>query len=116
MVGLAGAVGAMARYGVGRAIGVRAFPWSTLSINVVGSLLLGALLAGAGVGRWSPNVTTVVGVGFLGAFTTFSTFTYETDELLRENRPWVAIAYVASSLVLGLVAGAIGYVVGREVA
>jgi CrcB protein len=116
MVGLAGAAGAITRYGVSRAVGVRSFPWATLSINVVGSFLLGVLLAGPGSTRWSTTVTTAAGVGFLGAFTTFSTFTYETDEMLRENRPWVAVAYVASSLVLGLVAGAIGYVVGREVA
>jgi len=116
MVGLAGAAGAIARYGVSRAIGVRTFPWATLSINVVGSFLLGFVLAGPGTARWSTTVTTAVGVGFLGAFTTFSTFTYETDELLRESRPAIAVAYVVSSLALGLVAGAVGYVIGRELA
>jgi CrcB protein len=116
MIGLAGAAGAITRYGVGRAVGARTFPWATLSINVVGSFLLGVLLAGPGSTRWSTTVTTALGVGFLGAFTTFSTFTYETDELLRDNRPAMAVAYVGLSLALGLAAGAIGYVVGRQMA
>jgi CrcB protein len=115
MVGLAGAAGAMARYGVNRAVGYRAFPWATLSINVAGSFVLGVLLAGPGA-RWSTTVTTAVGVGFLGAFTTFSTFTYETIDLVRADRTAIAVAYVMSSLVLGLAAAAAGYVVGRQAA
>ena len=115
MVGLAGAVGAMARYGINRAVGVRAFPWSTLSINVVGSLLLGVLLAGPGVSRWSTTATLAAGVGFLGAFTTFSTFTYETTNLVRSDRATTAVAYVGLSLALGLAASVVGYVVGRRI-
>ena len=116
MVGLAGAAGAMARYGVNRAVGHRAFPWATLSINVAGSFVLGVVLAGPGATRWSATVTTAVGVGFLGAFTTFSTFTYETTDLVRADRTAMAVAYVVSSLVLGLAAAAAGYVVGRQAA
>ena len=116
MVGFAGAAGAMSRYWVGRAVGVRTFPWATLSINVVGSFLLGVLLAGPGESRWSTTVTTAVGVGFLGAFTTFSTFTYETTDLVRSDRPAIAVVYVGVSLALGLAAAAVGYVVGRQVA
>jgi CrcB protein len=73
------------------------------------------LLAGPGA-RWSTTVTTAVGVGFLGAFTTFSTFTYETIDLVRADRTAIAVAYVMSSLVLGLAAAAAGYVVGRQAA
>jgi CrcB protein len=113
LVGLAGALGAMTRYGIGLAVGVRPFPWATLGVNVVGSFLLGAVLAGPGAGRWSTTTTTFVAVGFLGAFTTFSTFSHETTTMLRAGRTASAAAYVAASLATTLVASACGYAVGR---
>lgn len=113
LVGLAGALGAMTRYGIGVAVGVRSFPWATLGVNVAGSLLLGWVLGGPGAGRWGTTLTTVVAVGFLGAFTTFSTFSYETTTLLRDGRPGTAAAYVAASLAATLLASACGYAVGR---
>jgi CrcB protein len=114
LVGIAGALGALSRYGIGVAIGVRTFPWSTLSINVVGSAVLGYVLAGPGAGRWSPTVTTAIAVGFLGAFTTFSTFSYETATMLRTDQPLRALTYVALSVGLGLAAAAAGYAIGRH--
>jgi CrcB protein len=113
LVGIAGALGALSRYGIGMAIGVRTFPWATLAINVVGSAVLGYVLAGPGADRWSPTVTTAVAVGFLGAFTTFSTFAYEATTMVRTDHAGRAIAYVALSLGLGLLAAAAGYSVGR---
>lgn len=113
LVALAGAVGALTRYGIGSVVGLRAFPWATLGINVTGSLVLGFVLAGPGVDRWSTTTTTVVAVGFLGAFTTFSTFSVETSELLRNARPGAAVAYVLASLLLGVAAAAAGYAAGR---
>ncbi|CAN5607260.1 fluoride efflux transporter CrcB [soil metagenome] len=113
LIAVAGAAGALARYGIGVAVGVRSFPWATLGINVAGSFLLGVVLAGPGASRWSTNVTTAVGVGFLGAFTTFSTFAYETQTMLRDDRFARAAAYVSASVVLGLAAAALGYVTGR---
>ena len=110
-VALGGALGALARYGVANAIGTRAFPWATLTINVVGSFALGLVLAGA-VGRWPAAVSFAVTVGLLGAFTTFSTFSFEATELLREGRAAAAGAYVAASVVLGLLASAAGYLAG----
>ena len=62
-----------------------------------------------------PTSPTAIAVGFLGAFTTFSTFAYEATALLRDDRPVAAFAYVASSLVIGLAASALGYVLGRAV-
>jgi CrcB protein len=115
-VGVAGALGALSRYGIGMAIGVRTFPWATLSINLVGSFVLGFVLAGPGAGRWSPTVTTGVAVGFLGAFTTFSTFAYEAQTMLRADEPARALTYVALSVGLGLLAAASGYSVGRATA
>ena len=113
LVAVAGALGALTRYWIGTAIGVRAFPWATLGINVLGSFLLGLVLGGPGMNRWSATATTAVAVGFLGAFTTFSTFAFEATAMIREDRPGPAFAYVTSSLVLGLGASAVGFVVAR---
>ena len=114
LVGAAGALGALARYGIGTSIGVRSFPWATLAINVVGSFLLGVVLGGPGATRWSPTATTAVAVGFLGAFTTFSTFAFEATSMVRDDRAGVAFAYVAASLLLGLVASALGFALARS--
>jgi CrcB protein len=113
LLALAGALGVLSRYGLSQAVGVRSFPWATLGINVVGSLLLGFVLAGPVAASWPGNVTTAISVGFLGAFTTYSTFAFETTTLLREDRPGTAFAYVAASLAIGLGASAVGYVIGR---
>ncbi len=113
LVGAAGALGALARYWIGASIGVRSFPWTTLAINVLGSFLLGLVLGGPGANRWSATTTTAVTIGFLGAFTTFSTFAFEATALLRVDRAGAALAYVTSSLLLGLGASAIGFVLAR---
>ncbi|MFN0029945.1 MAG: fluoride efflux transporter CrcB [Acidimicrobiales bacterium] len=112
-VALAGAVGAVTRYRIGVAVGVRSFPWATLGINIVGCFVLAVLAAGPAT-RWSPTVSVALTVGFLGAFTTFSTFGYETVTLLRTDRPGLAALYVAASLVGGLGASAGGYLLGRS--
>lgn len=112
-VALAGAVGAVLRWRIGVAIGLRSFPWATLAVNVVGCFALALVLAGPGASRWSPTTTTAVAVGLLGAFTTFSTFGYETFTLLRTDEPARAAAYVGLSLVGGIGATALGWAAGR---
>jgi fluoride exporter len=112
-VALAGAVGALLRWRIGVAIGLRSFPWATLAVNVVGCFALAVVLAGPGASRWSPATTTAVAVGLLGSFTTFSTFGYETFTLLRTDEPGRAVAYVGLSLAGGLAATALGWAVGR---
>lgn len=114
-VALAGAAGALSRYGIGLAVGVRSFPWATLGINSIGSFLLGVVLT-LGVERsWSANVTVPLAVGFLGAFTTFSTFSWETYTLLRTERAVLAAAYVSASFALGVAGAALGYLTARLV-
>lgn len=112
LIAFAGALGALARYAIGLALDGALFPWATLTVNVVGSALLGLVL-GAGL-RWDPNVVAVLGIGFLGAFTTFSTFSAETVMLLREGRAATALTYVTASLALAIAASAAGYVLGRS--
>ncbi|MFV0308950.1 MAG: fluoride efflux transporter CrcB [Desertimonas sp.] len=112
LVAVAGAIGAVSRYGVGRAIGPRAFPWATLGINLVGSFALGWVVQRALQRDWSTETTTAITVGFLGAFTTFSTFSNETWTLLRTDRAGDALAYVAMSMIAGVAAAAVGYRLG----
>jgi CrcB protein len=112
-VAVAGALGALLRWRIGVAIGLRSFPWATLAVNVVGCFALALVLAGPPTSRWSPTTTTAVAVGLLGAFTTFSTFGYETFTLLRTDELARASAYVALSLGGGLAATALGWAAGR---
>ena len=114
LVAAAGAIGAVVRYRIGVAVGLRTFPWATLAINVTGSFALALVLTGPWAQRWSTSTTTAIAVGFLGAYTTFSTFGYETFTLLRTDRAPAAAAYVALSLAGGLAATALGYAVGRS--
>jgi CrcB protein len=109
LVALAGAAGALSRYGVGRAVGTRDFPWATLGINLAGSFALGWVAHRALQRDWSTETTTAITVGFLGAFTTFSTFSNETWTLLRTDRAGAALTYVAVSMIGGVVAAAAGY-------
>lgn len=116
LVALAGGLGAVVRYRIGLAVGLRSFPWGTAAINVSGCFVLAFVLFGPLAARWPTAITAAVTVGFLGAYTTFSTFGYETFSLLRAERPGAASAYVALSLVGGIGATALGYVLGRAAA
>jgi CrcB protein len=112
-VAVAGAFGAVVRYRIGVAVGVRVFPWATLAINVSGCFALAVVLSGPWAARWSASTTTAIGVGFLGAYTTFSAFGYEAFTLVRTGRAPAALAYVVMSIVGGLAATALGYAAGR---
>jgi CrcB protein len=110
MIALGAAVGAPARYLTDRAVQSRhesVMPWGTLSVNVIGSLILGALTgAGAAV---SPGVVALIGTGFCGAVTTYSTFSFETWRLVEEECYAAAVANVMVSVAAALAAVAIGY-------
>lgn len=103
-VAIGGALGAVARYLVGLAV---AFPLGTLTVNVLGSLVIGlvwALFAARGLQAWLPLVMT----GFLGGFTTFSAFSLDTMRLVEGGRYGAAGGYVLASVLLSLVACAFG--------
>ncbi len=115
LVAAGGFVGAPARYLVDRAVTSRFepdFPLGTLIVNVSGSLALG-LLAGLSLSRHlSPLARVSVGTGFCGAYTTFSTFTFETVRLMEDGL-WVrAVANVAGSIIAGLGFAAAGLAIG----
>ena len=108
---IAAAVGAPLRYLVDGAIAERAegvFPWGTFVINASGSLVLG-VLTGLGLYHAFPKVPKVIlGTGFCGAYTTFSTFTYETVELLEEGAVNEAARNAFGTLLVGAGAAALG--------
>ena len=112
LVGLGGAVGTVARYAIGQRVDQSHFPWATLGINLAGAFVL-ALFLTLSLGHLSVEVITPLSVGVLGGFTTFSTFAWEGFTLGRTGRELVAIAYVSTSVVGGLLAAWAGYVLGR---
>jgi len=117
-IALGGAMGAPARYGVAQVIHVapHVFPWATFWTNVTGSLALGAVLALV-LERFPPSryVRPFVATGFLGAYTTYSTFAVETDVLLKDGHAGTAVAYATASFVAGFIAVWAGIVVARAV-
>lgn len=117
LVGVAGAAGALARHLVGGWVrgraGPGAFPWGTFAVNISGSFLLG-LLTGLVTGRGllSAEVKLVLGTGFLGAYTTFSTWQLDLFQALRRGDATTALLNLALSAGLGLLAAWTGLAVG----
>jgi CrcB protein len=114
-IALAGAAGAVTRYRLGVLAGSTGWPWPTLAINVVGSLLAGLVL-GLAATRLSATTSAAITVGFLGAFTTFSALSVQTVTMLRDGRAAAAGAYVVGSVVLGLAAAYAGLRLGERLA
>ena len=107
LVGVGGAVGAACRYGVGIKLFRRAYPIPTVVVNVVGSFLLGLVIAvGAG-----DRLLLLVGIGFCGAFTTYSTFSVDTVRLWDES-PFRAVVYAVGTLLACILAVGVAYGVG----
>jgi fluoride exporter len=115
-VALAGAVGAVLRWGLGTAIGERfpSFPWATMFINVTGSFMLGLLFVVLTERTTSsPATRLALTTGLMGAYTTFSTFSLETFRLMEDGSYAAAGLNVAGNLALGLLAVALGVGLGR---
>ena len=115
-VATGGILGAISRYELGLIIADRPwqFPLATFIINISGSLVLGALLALI-IERWRPSeyIRPFAATGFIGAYTTWSTFMVDTDDLVKDGHVAVAAVYAAASLVGGLVAVFVGMTVIR---
>jgi len=113
-VAVGGVLGVLARFGIGRlTLHHEQHLWSTVGINIVGSFLLGLLVAENWFGR---DLREGIGVGFLGGFTTFSTFSVQAVLEVDAGEPARAAAYVAASVIGGLVAAGAGYALGRTLA
>jgi len=112
------AVGAPLRYLSDRAIQSRhdtVFPWGTLAVNVIGSLILGVVTGAVTAGGASPQVQLAVGTGFCGALTTYSTFSYETLRLLEDDARLFAAANVVASIVAGVGAAFLGIAISQAI-
>ena len=108
-VAIGGAAGAGTRWEVAHAAASSsAFPWPTLLVNLLGCLVVGLLL------HASRSTTVLVGIGYAGGLTTFSTFAVEIASLLRDSDPLTAVTYVAVSLVGGVLAVLAGQRIARS--
>ena len=118
LVGAGGCAGAIARFLIGQWLGgltTTRFPLATFVINVSGSFLLGVVAAMTAARAFTDpdKVMLAIGVGFLGAYTTFSTFELETDALLQDRLAATATAYVIGSVIVGLFAVRAGIAAAR---
>jgi CrcB protein len=113
LIALFGAAGALTRRGINNLVGHRSFPVSTLLINVTGSFALGLLLTW-GAAHMAHELASGLGIGFLGAYTTFSTFTVDATLLGDDGRVPAASLYVALSVGLGIAAAVLGVALGRS--
>jgi len=114
-VAVGGLVGAPSRYLLDRAISGRTQtnrPWGTFVINLTGSLLLGFLTGTTMTGHLSEVGKALLGTGFCGAYTTFSTFSFESVRLLEDGRIVDAAGNVVMSVAVGLAAAAAGLAIG----
>ncbi len=110
LVALGAMVGAPMRYLIDRAVTRDSlFPWGTLTVNVIGSFLLGFLAAAA----TASNLFSLLGTGLCGALTTYSTFGYETVRLLQDGARRHALSNVVVSILAGLAAAYVGLLLAR---
>jgi CrcB protein len=104
----------LARFGIGRlTLHHEQLVWSTVGINILGSFLLGLLVAEHWFGR---DVREALGVGFLGGFTTFSTFSVQVVLEVDAGESGRALLYLIASVLGGVLAAAAGYALGRKLA
>jgi CrcB protein len=116
LVALAGGLGAVVRFivdaEVGRRVDGLGMPVGTAAINVSGSLLLGLITGWWTFHTGDPGLKSVLGTGFMGGYTTFSTASVEAARLARAGRTWTLLAHSAGMLVLSVAGAALGFWLG----
>lgn len=118
-VALGGALGAVSRFCIGNIVSKclgKALPYGTFLINIVGCFFMGLLMTVIAERQLLPSAWRLfLCVGFLGGFTTFSSFGYETFNLINNGKLLEALGYAGGSVVLGLLAAVIGVYIGRAI-
>lgn len=114
-VAIGGAIGSAGRYMVDRLYGAQAFPAATLTVNLLGSFILG-LLVGLVGDKVSPSLRLALFTGLLGGFTTFSTYALESAVLLRSGQSSAAVVYMFVSVAVGIALAAVGLIAGESLA
>jgi fluoride exporter len=116
LVMLGGALGSLARYGVGLGAAQLfgpTFPIGTMFINITGSFVLGVLVSLSGPMAIGPNTRLLLATGFCGAYTTFSTFSVETLNLMEKGSYGLALVYLLGNLLGGILAAWAGFILAR---
>jgi CrcB protein len=117
MVGFGGGLGSILRFWVGSYIGGKMgtrFPYGTFLINCTASFLIGLIVTLlAEKAHWNPNLRYLIPIGFIGGYSTFSTFEYETFRVMEDGELWIALLNVVLSVVIGFFAVWLGAIVGR---
>lgn len=118
LVWFGGGLGSILRFWVGSYVsgktGTR-FPYGTLFINCTASFLIGLIITLlAEKAHWNPNLRYLIPIGFIGGYSTFSTFEYETFRVMQDGGLWPALANVILSVVVGFFAVWLGVIVGRS--
>ncbi|ADG81459.1 fluoride efflux transporter CrcB [Thermincola potens] len=118
-VGIGGIFGAVSRYGISKWVGGRwrgDFPLATFCINITGSFMLGLLSVLFTKGGASPAwLKPIATTGFMGAYTTYSTFAFEIINLIQDGENGIAVRYLLGSVILGLLAAWLGLTLGEYV-
>lgn len=110
LVGLGGGIGSMLRYAATLLLTAKSFPYTTLSVNTIGSFIIGLVLALCMKDEnFANNWKLFLATGICGGFTTFSAFTHENMQLLQNGKTGIAFLYIALSVVLGIAATFAGY-------
>lgn len=115
LVAAGGAFGAAMRYLVGEWLGNDGFPYATLSVNLLGSLVLGVVTVGVAQHVISENLAFVFATGFLGAFTTMSAYSVETIAMFDRGDSTLAFSYIGLTMLLCPILALIGWKVGESV-
>ena len=115
IVAVGGAVGAALRYLIGEWVAHDGFPYATLGVNLIGSLLLGVLTVSVAQHLISTNLALLLATGVLGAFTTMSTFSVETVTLFDKGDSPVALSYIGLTMILCPLLALIGWKRGEAI-
>jgi CrcB protein len=117
MVGFGGGLGSILRFWVGSYVSGKMgsrFPYGTFLINCTASFLIGLIITLlAEKTHWNPNLRYLIPIGFIGGYSTFSTFEYETFRVMQDGELWLAVVNVVLSVVVGFFAVWLGVIVGR---
>ncbi len=109
LVGLGGMIGSVLRYLAAVLIRHESFPYATFTVNILGSLLIGAIMGIAARQEGFANWRLFLATGICGGFTTFSAFAWENMQFLNQQRYMAFVIYTGASLILGLAAVTVGY-------
>ena len=110
LIGLGGGIGSMLRYAASLVVGQKYFPYATLAVNIIGSFIIGLVLAVSMKDEsFSYNWKLFLATGICGGFTTFSSFSAENMELLQTGRYALVLTYICSSVILGIAAAWLGF-------